>query len=329
MGKWNIFICHASEDKIAIADKLYTQLKLLSSEEIWYDDSSILIGDETDDKVFEGLSKTKYGIIIISKKFFRKLYPHIELGAFILRKYEKRTEIIPLHYGISEKTVKKKSLILGKYKGISIDNNNINYVANVIHERIKNYEKEESEKLKEGKKITGIVKSSFDIEPFNKTKGNYNILVLPFRNPEKNNEISPLGENLVFRLIEKTNFQKLGLEIKYMPSFIDYITYEVAKKAGSDYKADMVIWGNDSKLDGDSSHIIYFHYVNIAEKIYSDKISKEGRTEKFETERLVEIKVGNLQLEIDDIIYWFWGNKFYLNNDYRAPLKIGFSPVNN
>jgi hypothetical protein len=141
-NNWNIFICHASEDKTTVADKLFFKLKKLFSEEIWYDDNSILIGDETDNKVFEGLLRTKYGIIILSNNFFTKLYPHFEVGAFILRKYQKLTELIPLYYGISEKELKEKSPILGKYRGISVDNNNIDYVAKKVYERINKYEEE-------------------------------------------------------------------------------------------------------------------------------------------------------------------------------------------
>ena len=154
-----------------------------------------------------------------------------------------------------------------------------------------------------------------DIKPFDTSKGSYNILILPFRNPEKNNEITYLGEYLAKGLKEKDVFQHLGLEIIYLSSFTDDISYEDAKKIGSEYKANMVLWGNDAKHDRSISHIICFHYMIIEENF-----SLVGKTDKFKTELFFDIKEGNLHLEIDDIIFWVLGHKYYIKCDYKKAL---------
>jgi tetratricopeptide (TPR) repeat protein len=161
-----------------------------------------------------------------------------------------------------------------------------------------------------------------DITPFDKSEDNYDILILPFCNPEKNNEITSLGENLSYGLIEKNNLLKPGLKIRYLSSFTGHITNDKAREIGNENKADMVIWGNDSKLEGMSPHIIYFHYVITPEKNISSKILMVGKTDKFETDRLIDIKEGALQLEIDDIILWFWGNKLYVKKDFKKAIDI-------
>ncbi len=157
---------------------------------------------------------------------------------------------------------------------------------------------------------------------FDTSKENYKILILPFRNPEKDDEITPLGRFLVNGLIEKNISQKLCMEIKYLSSITNNISNEEARKVGSQYKADIVIWGNDSKPKGASSHVIYFHYVIINEKEYTENLLFEGKTGKFETVRLIEIKEGNMHLEIDEIIYWFLGIKLFLKKDYVNALSF-------
>jgi len=145
---------------------------------------------------------------------------------------------------------------------------------------------------------------------------NYTILVLPFRNPEKYKGISPLGENLVDRYNEKNERENLGLRLKYLPDILPKDAEEIGKKMN----ADLVIWGNDSKPDGAKSHLICFHYLHIPSGIISENPPVRGKTEKYEIDRLFEITEGNLQLEIDDVIYWFLGSKFYFKQDFKSAL---------
>ena len=159
-----------------------------------------------------------------------------------------------------------------------------------------------------------------DIKPFDTSIDNYNILILPFRNPDDNYEISSLGKNLADGLKAKNELNNLGLEIKYISLYNGDITIEEARKTGNELKADIVIWGNDSKLDKNSSHQIYFHYVIMNTNIGSNKIPQKGITEKFESARLLEITEGKMHLEIDDIIHWFVGMRFYRKGYYRDAL---------
>lgn len=175
--------------------------------------------------------------------------------------------------------------------------------------------KEESIKSRDKSKI-----SMNSIQPFSTSSEKYKILILPFLNPDRNYETSSLGQNLADRLLQKNKLEKLGLEIKYWGTYIDDLTNDKAQMIGENLKADMVIWGNDSKPIGNTSHRIYFHYLNITADVDIDKIPKEG-VAKAETDRLVEINEGNLQLEIDDVINWFVGNKYYQSCDYYNAIR--------
>lgn len=159
-------------------------------------------------------------------------------------------------------------------------------------------------------------KDSEDIIPFDTSTGNYNILILPFCNPEKYEEISPMGENLLYGLRAKNERHKLGIELKYLSN----VSPSEAETVGKNMNADMVIWGDDSML-GDKPHVIYFHFLYIPSDAESKKPYLKGTTEIFETYRLIDIRQGNLHLEIDDVIYWFLGCKFYYKRDYSSALQ--------
>lgn len=195
-------------------------------------------------------------------------------------------------------------------------------MAKEIIKYIDEIRKNEDVKLKE--ENISYNDESYSITPFDISTDNFNILILPFRNPEKNKEISPLGENFLQGLKEKSQRDNLGLEVKYMSSYDGEFTSDEARKIGEKYRADVVVWGNDSKPEGNLPHHIYFNYASITERIEPN----EGKTDKLETERLIEIMEGNLHLEIDDVIYWFLGRKFYLKNDYNNAL-VNFKKVEN
>ena len=158
---------------------------------------------------------------------------------------------------------------------------------------------------------------------------NYNILVLPFRNPE-NGKFSTAGDELTKLLKQKNNLNKLGLDIKYLQlDTNNEITPEFARNIGKQIKGtDMVIWGNDSKPEGNASHQIYFHYANLTTDKGKAKIPQDDKTEMLEIYRLVEIAEGNLHLEINDVIYWFLGSKYYLKENYDKALQC-FQKIEN
>ena len=71
LSTWDVFICHASEDKDEIARPLANELRRKGIE-VWYDEFSIQPGDSFIESVEKGLRGSLYGILIISKNFFKK-----------------------------------------------------------------------------------------------------------------------------------------------------------------------------------------------------------------------------------------------------------------
>lgn len=112
--EYDVFISHASEDKIEIADEL---AKLLRNKgvKVWYDKFVLSWGDSLSRKIGEGISNTKFGIVILSHNFFSKEWPQQELDALFNQELLGNKVILPIWHNISKNEVAKYSpLIAGK-----------------------------------------------------------------------------------------------------------------------------------------------------------------------------------------------------------------------
>ena len=77
--EYDFFICHASEDKDDVARPLAAKLTAEGSS-AWYDETELTIGDSLREKIDHGLANSRYGIAILSPKFFEKDWPQKELN---------------------------------------------------------------------------------------------------------------------------------------------------------------------------------------------------------------------------------------------------------
>lgn len=76
----DFFICHASENKDSVARPLAKKL-IGNGLTVWYDEYSLVWGDELMKSIEKGLKNSSFGIVIFSKEFFGKKWPERELQA--------------------------------------------------------------------------------------------------------------------------------------------------------------------------------------------------------------------------------------------------------
>lgn len=81
---YDVFISHAGEDKDEIVRPLAQALRL-HRVEVWYDEFTLLAGSSLRKSIDAGLAKSRYGIIILSPKFFGKAWPEWELNGLVQR----------------------------------------------------------------------------------------------------------------------------------------------------------------------------------------------------------------------------------------------------
>ncbi len=169
---WDIFISHASEDKESVAIPLS---KLLKQKEIiiWIDNQELMPGDSIRRKIDEGLVKSKYGAVILSKYFFRKEWPQKELDALITRERFGARVIIPIWHEITVEEVASFSAILADRFAIDTSKG-IELVASEIA-RVINYNNEvflktENESLLSWKDLHFLTSQSVDPKPLGKVR---------------------------------------------------------------------------------------------------------------------------------------------------------------
>ncbi len=109
--EWDVFISHASEDKESIVRELAKILEALTLK-VWYDESTLKVGDSLTKSIDEGLIKSKFGIVIISENFLKKQWTDYEYRSLITKEVNGKKVILPLWHNISWTQVKEYSLFL-------------------------------------------------------------------------------------------------------------------------------------------------------------------------------------------------------------------------
>lgn len=111
--KWDVFICHASEDKDAFVRPLARALEV-SGLSVWFDESTLTIGDSLRRKIDEGLANSRYGIVVLSDKFFEKNWPQQELDGLASKEVAGTGAkvILPVWHDISFAELQRRSPML-------------------------------------------------------------------------------------------------------------------------------------------------------------------------------------------------------------------------
>jgi hypothetical protein len=114
--KWGTFVCHVTADKKAFVTPLGEELQKFGVN-VWLDAFILKVGDSLRQKIDEGLSKSRFGVVVFSPSFFQKKWPQAELdGLFAREMGGKRTVILPIRHQISiEELVERVPLLAGKF----------------------------------------------------------------------------------------------------------------------------------------------------------------------------------------------------------------------
>jgi hypothetical protein len=102
----DVFISHASEDKLLVARPLAEALTR-RKHTVWFDEHGLTIGDSLTPGIMEGLNNSQFGVLILSLIYFRKEWTTRELEALTER--ETRTGgklILPIWHGLEYQDVR-------------------------------------------------------------------------------------------------------------------------------------------------------------------------------------------------------------------------------
>ena len=109
--EWDVFICHATEDKELFVEELAAQLKN-NDVKVWYDDFVLRIGDSVGQKIDNGLLKSHYGVVVLSPNFFKKAWPRKELEGLMNKERSGEKVILPVWLNLDYDAVFRQSPML-------------------------------------------------------------------------------------------------------------------------------------------------------------------------------------------------------------------------
>jgi hypothetical protein len=115
---WDVFISHASEDKVAFAAPLADALQK-KGVKVWFDAFTLTVGDSLRGSIDRGLTQSRYGVVILSESFFRKRWPQLELDGLVAREADGGKVILPVWHEIDENRVRHHSPMLAGKLAIS------------------------------------------------------------------------------------------------------------------------------------------------------------------------------------------------------------------
>jgi len=108
--QWDVFIAHASEDKALFVNGLADALR--SHIRVWYDDFVLVVGDSLRQRIDEGLAKSRYGVVVLSPRFFEKVWPQKELDGLAVRAAGGAKVILPVWLDVDHSEVAAYSPML-------------------------------------------------------------------------------------------------------------------------------------------------------------------------------------------------------------------------
>ena len=192
----DVFISHASEDKMEVARPL-AALLIQHGLKVWFDEHELTVGDSLRRAIDSGLQTSRFGIVILSKSFFEKEWPQKELDALVSREDGSGKVILPVLHKLNKKEVAIYSPLLGdRLSASTLDG--IPQVANKILAAIAKAKIQSAEYSNE--KTNGEVKTA-SAKPTNNSPKRIDALMLAYidkivGSPESVTEITGIRTGL-------------------------------------------------------------------------------------------------------------------------------------
>ena len=76
---------------------------------VWFDMFELRIGDSLRRKIDTGISRSRFGIVVLSPAFFAKGWPQYELDGLVTMAVSGKQVLLPLWHGVSKDEVVRQS----------------------------------------------------------------------------------------------------------------------------------------------------------------------------------------------------------------------------
>lgn len=103
-SRWDVFISHASEDKEGVARPLARMLQQ-SGLRVWLDEGELQLGDSLRGSIDEALLASRFGVVILSPRFFSKEWTQRELDGLLALESERGKMLLPVMHELTSADV--------------------------------------------------------------------------------------------------------------------------------------------------------------------------------------------------------------------------------
>ncbi len=130
--EYDAFISHATEDKADFVRPLAEELRDLQVK-VWYDEFELSVGDSLRRSIDHGISKSKYGIVVLSPAFLAKNWTQYELDGLVARQVNGNKVILPIWYKLSYSDVLEFSPSLADKVALDANRLEVGHIAMLIN----------------------------------------------------------------------------------------------------------------------------------------------------------------------------------------------------
>ena len=134
-GEFDVFISHATEDK-DFAGPLAHGLRSAGLR-VWFDEFELGLGDSLNEKINYGLSRSRYGVVVISPTFFRKHWTQLEMNGFVARQTAGERVILPIWHRITKNEIIEQAPPLADIVSLNSSTQSMEEIVGEIVEKVK------------------------------------------------------------------------------------------------------------------------------------------------------------------------------------------------
>jgi TIR domain len=117
-AKWDVFVCHASEDKDDFVRPLARGLETRGLK-VWFDEFTLTVGDSLRRSIDRGLAGSRFGVVVISPDFLHKEWPQRELDGLVARETGGVKVILPVWHKTTADLIRRYSPTLADKVAVS------------------------------------------------------------------------------------------------------------------------------------------------------------------------------------------------------------------
>lgn len=132
--KYDIFLCHAWEDRRSIAKDLNDALEN-AGVSVWFSEKAVLPGSNLMREIDKGLSESRAGLVLVTESFIKRIKAEgvadKELSALLARDL-----LVPIVHGVTYEDLREESPLLASRSGLDTSDDTLEEIAAKISELV-------------------------------------------------------------------------------------------------------------------------------------------------------------------------------------------------